>query len=102
MCEAGPEQEAGLTMTDKATPAIQSADASDDAGQAADQAPEAPQESNQATPDLDETKQKFRAALDRKRAAQTDGQSGSARSGDKIHGAHGPAAGRRSFRRKSG
>lgn len=89
-------------MTDKAIPAIQSTDASDDAGQAADQAPEAPQESNQATPDLDETKKKFRAALDRKRAAETDGQSGIGRGGDKIHGARGPAAGRRSFRRKSG
>jgi hypothetical protein len=88
-------------MTDKATPAVQSTDASDDAGHAADQTPAAPPESKQVTPDLDETKQKFRAALDRKRAAQTDGQSGARRSGDKTHGAHGPAAGRRSFRRKS-
>lgn len=89
-------------MTDKPTPATHAADTRDDAGQAAEQAPPAPQDSSQAAPDLDETKQKFRAALDRKRAAQTDGQSGSGRNVDKIHGAHGPAGGRRSFRRKSG
>lgn len=88
-------------MTDKATPATPAADARDDAGQA-DQASEVPQESNEATPDMDTVKQKFRAALDRKRAAQTDGQSSGAHGGDKIHGAHGPATGRRSFRRKSG
>jgi hypothetical protein len=102
MCEAGPEQEAGLTMTDKGTPANPAADASDDAGQAAEQAPEASQDSNQETPDLDDVKQKFRAALDRKHAAHNDHQSAGGRGGDKISGAHGPAGGRRSFRRKSG
>jgi hypothetical protein len=56
-----------------------------------------------AKPDLDEVKRKFRAALDRKREASTDDGAGSSgRDAGKIHGAHGPAAGRRSFRRKSG
>lgn len=51
----------------------------------------------------DELKRKFREALDRKRAQQAEqagGQQGS--SAGKIHGSHGPAASRRSFRRKSG
>lgn len=57
----------------------------------------------QAKPDLDEVKRKFRAALDRKREASTDdGSGGSGRDAGKIHGGRGPAAGRRSFRRKSG
>jgi len=56
-----------------------------------------------AKPDLDEVKRKFRAALDRKREVNTDdGAGGGGRDGGKIHGTHGPAAGRRSFRRKSG
>jgi Family of unknown function (DUF5302) len=51
----------------------------------------------------DETKRKFREALDRKRAKEAG--TGQARQGPdtgKIHGAHGPARRRRSFRRKSG
>jgi len=53
------------------------------------------------SPDVDDMKAKFRAALDRKRgehAANADG----AQDTGKVHGAHGPAASRRSFRRKSG
>ena len=53
-------------------------------------------------PDLDETKRKFREALERKNQAHTDGQGKGGREDGKIHGAHGPAASRRSFRRKSG
>jgi hypothetical protein len=53
-------------------------------------------------PDLDETKRKFREALERKNQAHSDGQGQGARDGGKINGAHGPAASRRSFRRKSG
>jgi hypothetical protein len=64
---------------------------------------EAEQADDQAKPDLDEVKRKFRAALDRKRAVNAgDGSGGGDRDAGKIHGAHGPAAGRRSFRRKSG
>ncbi|HYB86387.1 MAG TPA: DUF5302 domain-containing protein [Streptosporangiaceae bacterium] len=51
----------------------------------------------------DEAKRKFREALDRKRARDT-GTAQARRGPDtgKIHGAHGPAGRRRSFRRKSG
>jgi len=51
----------------------------------------------------DESRRKFREALERKRAKEAD--SGRTRGGKdtgKIHGAHGPAGQRRSFRRKSG
>jgi Family of unknown function (DUF5302) len=54
----------------------------------------------EAKPDLDEMKRKFREALERKR-----GTHASAEAVDhtgKVHGSHGPAASRRSFRRKSG
>jgi len=53
-------------------------------------------------PDLDETKRKFREALERKHQAHNDGQGSGGRDGSKISSAHGPAASRRSFRRKSG
>jgi hypothetical protein len=55
-----------------------------------------------ATPDLDETKRKFREALERKHQAHNEGQGKGGRDGGKINGAHGPAASRRNFRRKSG
>jgi len=53
-----------------------------------------------AQPDLDDVKRKFREALDRKRGAH--GSAEGAREADKVHGSHGPAVSRRSFRRKSG
>jgi hypothetical protein len=56
----------------------------------------------EAKPDLDETKRKFREALERKQQAHSDSQGNSGRDGSKISSAHGPAASRRSFRRKSG
>jgi hypothetical protein len=56
----------------------------------------------EAAPDLDETKRKFREALERKHQAHNDGQAQGGRDGSKISGAHGPAASRRNFRRKSG
>ena len=52
--------------------------------------------------DLDETKRKFREALERKHQAHSEGQGKGGRDGGKISGAHGPAASRRNFRRKSG
>jgi uncharacterized protein DUF5302 len=55
-----------------------------------------------AKPDLDETKRKFREALERKHQAHSEGQGKGGRDDQKINGAHGPAASRRSFRRKSG
>lgn len=51
----------------------------------------------------DDLKRKFREALERKRVQQAD--QGSERNGTgkgKIHSTHGPAPGKRSFRRKSG
>jgi hypothetical protein len=53
-----------------------------------------------AKPDLDETKRKFREALERKRGSHASAE-GADHTG-KVHGSHGPAASRRSFRRKSG
>ena len=53
-------------------------------------------------PDLDETKRKFREALERKQQVHNEGQGKGGRDGGKISGAHGPAASRRNFRRKSG
>jgi hypothetical protein len=55
-----------------------------------------------AQPDMDEVKRKFREALDRKNQAHAEGQSSGSQDTGKIHGAHGPAASRRNFRRKSG
>ena len=49
----------------------------------------------------DETKRKFREALDRKKA-QSSGGSAHKDGGDKQSRAHGPAESRREFRRKSG
>jgi len=51
----------------------------------------------------DEMKRKFRDALERKRTKQADGNTarGSQDAG-KVHGAHGPAGSKRSFRRKTG
>ena len=53
-----------------------------------------------AKSDLDEVKRKFREALDRKRSAHASAEG--AHDTGKVHGSHGPAVSRRSFRRKSG
>jgi Family of unknown function (DUF5302) len=53
-------------------------------------------------PDLSEVKRKFREALERKREAHASATAEGAHGTGKVHGAHGPAASRRSFRRKSG
>ncbi len=51
----------------------------------------------------DDLKRKFREALERKRAKETELNAGRGGKTDgKVHGAHGPAQKRRSFRRKSG
>lgn len=63
-------------------------------------------ESGSLSPDADgqyDLKRKFREALARKRGAQTDAADVAASTDTaKVHGAHGPAASQRSFRRKSG
>ena len=57
---------------------------------------------NEPSPE-DEAKRKFREALERKRAKEADtGRGRGGKDTGKIHGAHGPARRRRSFRRKSG
>ena len=43
-----------------------------------------------------------RNPLERKHQAHNEGQGKGGREDGKIHGAHGPAASRRNFRRKSG
>jgi hypothetical protein len=60
-----------------------------------------------ATPERDgsgdEMKRKFREALERKRSSQADADA--ARGGEnagKVHGAHGPAGSKRTFRRRTG
>jgi hypothetical protein len=67
---------------------------------------QADSESLNLSPDKDgqyDLKRKFREALARKRGTQTDSGGGASGAGpSKIHGAHGPAASQRSFRRKSG
>jgi len=51
----------------------------------------------------DEMKEKFRAALARKRSEGADQQANrSGPAGSRIHGEHGKAGGGRTFRRKSG
>jgi uncharacterized protein DUF5302 len=52
--------------------------------------------------DFDDMKRKFREALDRKRGAQATANADGAQDTGKVHGSHGPASTRRSFRRKSG
>jgi len=64
-------------------------------------APEAPAKPDVAgKADFDEMKRKFREALERKRGTHASAE-GADHTG-KVHGSHGPAASRRSFRRKSG
>ena len=51
----------------------------------------------------DDLKAKYREALERKNSkAAGQGSAGDSEGGSKIHDAHGPAASRRTFRRKSG
>ncbi|MFI6865589.1 DUF5302 domain-containing protein [Nocardia sp. NPDC050406] len=64
-------------------------------------------EDNQDKPETaaasaDDIKRRFREALDRKQSQHQDGVGGEGRGGSKIHGTHGPASNKRSFRRKSG
>ena len=51
----------------------------------------------------DDARRKFREALERKRARETSTAGGRAGSNSgKVHGVHGPASSRRSFRRRGG
>ena len=62
--------------------------------------PEDASEEAAAKPDFEEMKRKFREALERKH--RTHATAESADHTGKVQGSHGPAASRRSFRRKSG
>jgi hypothetical protein len=89
---------AGAEVTSEAAEAVEaSAQAVEASAQDGD-----PAETEQAA-DLDETKRKFREALERKHQASTK-EAGAAggRGTVKGKGAQGPATSRRSFRRKSG
>jgi len=60
------------------------------------------EENDQTTPQ-DDVKKRFKEALDRKRGAHAEGNSGGAgKDRSKVHGTHGPVGGQKSFRRKSG
>jgi hypothetical protein len=82
-------EETESAATESATPTAGTGAADNEAGEA-------------DKPDLDETKRKFREALERKNHAHNDGQDKGGKDHGKIDGAHGPAASRRNFRRKSG
>ncbi len=79
-----------------------SPDAADAALPAAAAVPDAQASGDKAAPDIDDVKRQFREALDRKRSAHASANADGAQGTGKVHGSHGPAASRRSFRRKSG
>jgi hypothetical protein len=58
-------------------------------------------ESNESETE-DEVKRKFREALERKQSQNDKRSGGGSRDSSKVHGAHGPAQSKRTFRRKSG
>jgi len=89
------EQSGAETSPDSATTASAPEDTPSDAAdpEAADAKPGA---------DFEDMKRKFREALERKRGAQSAANAEGAHDTGKVHGSHGPASTRRSFRRKSG
>jgi Family of unknown function (DUF5302) len=92
--KAGPAETAETAETESAAEAAQ---AENSAKPAADDTA-----GDEAKPDIDDVKAKFREALDRKRQHHDEGQGKGGHESGKVSGAHGPAASRRSFRRKSG
>ena len=59
--------------------------------------------SGKANADAGEVKDKYREALERKRGQRADQQAAAeGRDGSKVHGEHGAAGVKRTFRRKSG
>ncbi len=93
------EQSGAEASPGKTAPEVGQEGAAAQAGQEG-AATRAGQEGAAAQADLDEMKRKFREALERKRSGHASAE-GVDHTG-KVHGAHGPAASRRSFRRKSG
>ena len=98
--ESAATQATEAQATDSQATDSQATDAEVTEGEATEAGAEAAD--GEGKPDLDETKRKFREALERKHQAHNDGQGSGGRDGSKISSAHGPAASRRSFRRKSG
>jgi hypothetical protein len=91
--ESAATTDADATGSADATPAAADSASAPAAGDAAEDA---------GKPDIDDVKAKFREALDRKRQVHAEGQGKGAHEAGKVSGAHGPAASRRNFRRKSG
>ena len=96
------ETESAATANADAADATQEAAVESAAESAAVFAAADTHEEDDAKPDIDDVKAKFREALDRKRQVHAEGQGKGAHEAGKVSGAHGPAASRRSFRRKSG
>ena len=92
------EQSGAETSPEDASPASVAEDTLSDAAAG----PEAAGTPGSDGADFDEMKRKFRQALERKRGAQAGANTEDARGTGKVHGSHGPASVRRSFRRKSG
>jgi hypothetical protein len=91
------EQSGAETSPGGAGPAGAAEDAPSEAAE-----PEAAGKPSRTGADFEEMKRKFREALDRKRGAQSSANAEGAQETGKVHGSHGPASVRRSFRRKSG
>ena len=94
------ETESAATTDADATGSADATPAAADSASAAPSADDAAEDAGK--PDIDDVKAKFREALDRKRQVHAEGQGKGAHEAGKVNGAHGPAASRRSFRRKSG
>jgi hypothetical protein len=99
---ASAETESAATANADAADATQEAAVESAAESAAVFAAADTHEEDDAKPDIDDVKAKFREALDRKRQVHAEGQGKGAHEAGKVSGAHGPAASRRNFRRKSG
>jgi len=96
--QAEPESAATETTDAVGTdPAAEAAEPATDESATAE-----PATADGAKPELDDVKRKFREALDRKKQFHSEGQGKGGHESGKVNGAHGPAASRRSFRRKSG
>jgi Family of unknown function (DUF5302) len=94
------ETESAATTDADATGSADATPAAADSASAPPSADAAAEDAGQ--PDIDDVKAKFREALDRKRQVHAEGQGKGAHEAGKVSGAHGPAASRRNFRRKSG
>jgi hypothetical protein len=94
------ETESAATTDADATGSADATSAAADSASAPTSADDAAEDAGK--PDIDDVKAKFREALDRKRQVHAEGQGKGAHEAGKVSGAHGPAASRRNFRRKSG